>query len=286
MVRIGAHVSSSKSLDLVFDRAKDINANTIQFFVRSPRAWAWKEREDREKEKFLQKKDTSSIYPLVVHASYLFNLASEDENLRKRSIQGVVEEINLCEELNIEYYVIHAGKAKGQNEEKAIYNIIKSMEIIFSKTNLKNTTFLIETLAGQKGEIGKTTSEIKQLIEPFSMENLGVCLDTCHLYSAGYRINDEYEFKNYKDEFESLIGIKKIKVIHTNDSKTPFNSRKDRHEHIGKGSIGLKGFELFLNDEYFSKLPFIIETPKESNMDIINIKKLRNLVKAPVAQSG
>ncbi|WP_121923694.1 deoxyribonuclease IV [Hydrogenothermus marinus] len=286
MVKIGAHVSSSKSLDLVFDRGKEIGAETIQFFVRSPRAWAWKERTDKEKELFNKKRKETKINPLVVHASYLFNLASEDENLRKKSITGVIEELMLCEELNVQYYVIHAGKAKGQSEEKAINHILNAMEDIFKKVNLKNTTFLVETLAGQKGEIGKTTEEIKRLIEPFKTENIGVCIDTCHIYSAGYKINEKKGFNEYKKEVDSLIGLEKVKVIHCNDSKTPFNSHKDRHEHIGKGSIGLKGFELFLNDSYFSKLPFILETPKEDNMDIINIKILKSLIKAPVAQSG
>ncbi|RMD46096.1 MAG: deoxyribonuclease IV, partial [Aquificota bacterium] len=183
MVKIGAHVSSSKSLDLVFDRALEIKADTIQFFVRSPRAWAWKERDNIEKENFLKKKERFNISPLVVHASYLFNLASDDETLWKKSINGVIEELNLCEELGIDYYVIHAGKAKGQKEENAIKNILKAMETIFSKVSLKNTTFLPETLAGQKGEIGKTAKELKEIIKPFKTEKIGICLDTCHLYS-------------------------------------------------------------------------------------------------------
>ncbi|HIE58857.1 MAG TPA: deoxyribonuclease IV [Persephonella sp.] len=288
MVNIGTHVSSSKSIDLVFDRGLEVGANSIQFFVSSPRSWKLKERPDKEKEQFLMKKKKYNIFPTVVHASYLFNLASADEDLRKKSINGVINELKLCEELKIEYYVIHAGKAKGQNEEKAIKNILKSMEEIFSKINLRNTIFLVETLAGQKGEIGKTTEEIHKLIKAFETENIGVCLDTCHLYSAGYKINTEEGFYNYKKELSDIIGLDKIKIIHCNDSKTPFNSHKDRHEHIGKGSIGLEGFRLFLNDKDFSKLPFILETPKEKNWDEINIKTLRSLigVNVPVAQSG
>ncbi len=286
MVNIGTHVSSSKSIDLVFDRGLEVGARSIQFFVSSPRSWKWKERTDKEKELFFEKKEKFNISPLVVHASYLFNLASADENLRKKSINGVINELNLCEELKIDYYVIHAGKAKGQKEEKAIENILKSMEEIFLKVNLKNTVFLVETLAGQKGEIGKTTQEICQLVKPFESENIGVCLDTCHLYSAGYKINTEEGFKSYKEELKNIIGLEKVKVIHCNDSKTPFNSHKDRHEHIGKGSIGLEGFRLFLNDKDFSKLPFILETPKEGNWDEINIKTLKSLINVPVAQSG
>ncbi len=284
MVKIGTHVSSSKSLDLVFDRAKEVKASTIQFFLRSPRSWSWKERGEKELESFRLKKKSFGVNPIVVHASYLFNLASADEELRQKSIDGVVQELKLCEELGIEYYVIHAGKAKNQPEEKAVKNIISSLEQIFKKVPLKNTTFLVETLAGQKGEIGKTTEEIKTLLKPFETENIGVCIDTCHIFAAGYKINEEDGFKSYKQELENLIGLDRIKVIHCNDSKTPFNSRRDRHEHIGKGSIGLNGFKLFLNDPFFRTLPFILETPKSGNWDIININTLKSLIDAPVAQ--
>lgn len=284
MVKIGAHVSSSKSLDLVFDRGKEIGADTIQFFLSSPRSWAWKDRTEEEKVLFKEKRKKTGITPVVVHSSYLFNLASADKVLREKSIRGVINELNLCEELEIDYYVIHAGKAKGLDDKEAVKNIIDSMRYILSEVQLGRIVFLYETLSGQKGEIGKTTDEILALLEPFSEKNLGVCLDTCHLYSAGYKINDEEGFFRYKEEIKEKIGLEKVKVIHCNDSKTPFNSRRDRHEHIGEGSIGLKGFELFINDEYFSTLPFILETPKEGDMDLINMERLKNLIKAPVAQ--
>ena len=284
MVKIGAHVSSSKSLDLVFDRGKDIGADTVQFFVSSPRSWAWKERTEQEKDLFRKKRKQTGISPVIVHSSYLFNLASADEKLKRKSINGVIKELKLCEELNIDYYVIHAGKSKGLDEKQAIKNIIDSMRSIFSEIDLKHTTFLYETLAGQKGEIGKTTDELLMLIEPFSGKRIGVCIDTCHIYSAGYRINTEEGFYAYREELKEKIGLEKVKVVHCNDSKTPFNSHKDRHQNIGEGSIGLKGFELFINDEYFSNLPFILETPGGKEWDRINIERLKNLIKAPVAQ--
>jgi len=280
-MRLGTHVSSSKSLDMIFERAKEVNAETVQFFVRSPRMWAWKIRSDKEKNEFLRKKKIYNIEPLVVHASYLFNLASADKELWQKSVNGMVEELTLCEELGIEYYVIHAGKAKGQKTEVAIQNILNGLEEIFSQVQLKNTTFLIETLAGQQGEIGKTTEEIKILMEPFENKtNIGVCIDTCHIFAAGYKINEWEGFVQYKKELEDIIGLDKVKVIHVNDSKTPFNSRKDRHEHICKGYIGCKGFEYFVNDEFFSRLPFILETPKGGDWDLKNMETLRSLIHA------
>ena len=278
MVRIGAHVSSSKALDLVFDRGKEIGAETIQFFLNSPRSWKIKIRTDKEIENFLNKKNSHNIYPVVVHASYLYNLASDDIDLRKKSIKGVIEDLILCDELEIDYYVIHPGKAKGLKDEKAIENIKKSLEEIFLKTNVK-TIFLLETLAGQKGEIGKTTKELKELLSVIPEEKSGVCVDTCHIFSAGYKINTKEGFNNYKQEVETLIGLKKVKLIHCNDTKTPYNSKKDRHQHIGEGYIGIKGFEFFLNDSFFGKLPYIIETPKIGNYDQINMERLRKAIK-------
>ena len=283
MVNIGTHVSSSKSLDLVFERGVEVGASSIQFFVRSPRSWAWIERKDEEKQLFFEKREKYKIYPLVVHASYLFNLASFEEDLYKKSIEGVIQELKLCDELNIEYYVIHAGKSKGNPKEYAIGRILKAFEEVFSRLNLKNTTFLVETLAGQSGEVGSTLEEVYTLIKPFENVKIGVCVDTCHIFAAGYQINTEEGFNGFKKELSDYGLLEKTKVIHCNDSKTPCNSKKDRHEHIGKGYIGLEGFRLFLNDEDFSKLPFILETPKEGDMDKVNIDLLRSLINAPVA---
>ncbi len=285
MVKIGAHVSSSKSLDLVFDRAEEIGAKTLQFFLNSPRSWNIKERNEVEIERFLQKREKTGISPVVVHASYLYNLASENKELREKSINGVVNDLMLCDKLNVDYYVIHPGKAKGLDEKKAIENIKSSLIEVFSKYKPR-TIFLLETLAGQRGEIGKTTEELSDIISSLPEDIVGICLDTCHIFSAGYRINTEEGFFRYKEEFKSIIGLEKIKVVHCNDSKTPFNSRKDRHEHIGEGYIGIKGFKLFLKDEFFRELPYIIETPKEKNYDVININRLRKIAleDASVAQ--
>lgn len=279
MVKIGAHVSSSKSIDLIFDRGKEIGAETVQFFLTSPRSWHRKNRTDEEIEAFYQKRKSTGISPVVVHASYLYNLASDDPKLRKKSIDGVIEDLMQCDLLNVDYYVIHPGKAKGLSERKAIENIKKSLEEIFLKVDTK-TVFLLETLAGQKGEIGKTVEELAELLSVLPEGKSGICVDTCHIYSAGYKINTTDGFENFKQEIDHLIGLEKVKLVHCNDSKTPFNSKKDRHEHIGEGSIGLEGFRLFLNDEIFGQLPYIIETPKTDNYDVINIGRLRGLINA------
>lgn len=278
MINIGTHVSSSKSLDLVFDRGKEVGASSIQFFLSSPRSWHIPDRTDREKEAFIEKSKSYGIRPTVAHASYLFNLATDEEELFRKSVNGVIKELSLCEEIGIDYYVIHSGKTKGRSKEEGIKRIIHGLNIIFEKVQPKKCCFLLETLAGQKGEVGENTLELKKLIEPFKNLNIGVCIDTAHLFASGYHIDTKEGLESYKREFDTLIGLDRIKVIHCNDSKVPFASKKDRHEHIGKGFIGLKGFEILVNDEYLKSLPFILETPKEGNMDIINIRILQSLV--------
>ncbi|MCX7738817.1 MAG: deoxyribonuclease IV [Hydrogenothermaceae bacterium] len=277
MINIGTHVSSSKSLDLVFDRGREVRAQSIQFFLRSPRSWTSVERKEEEKELFVKKSRTYNISPKVAHASYLYNLASPDENLFNKSLNGVIQDLKLCEEIGIDYYVIHAGKTKGESKESGVERIKKAFEKIFRDIPLKRCCFLVETLAGQRGEVGESIHEIKQLIEPFEGVNIGVCIDTAHLFASGYRIDRENGLLEYKEVFDNLIGLEKIKLIHCNDSKVPFGSKKDRHEHIGKGFIRLEGFRVIVNDKLFRTLPFILETPKEGNMDIINIQKLREL---------
>lgn len=277
MINIGTHVSSSKSLDLVFDRGREVGANSIQFFLSSPRSWQIPKRTEREKDNFREKYKTYGIKPTVAHASYLFNLATDDENLFRKSINGVIEELTLCEEIGIDYYVIHSGKTKGKSKEEGIDRIIYALNIIFEKIQPNRCCFLFETLAGQRGEVGEKTAEIKELIQPFKRMNVGVCIDTAHLFASGYHIDTKEGLDIYKKEFDRMIGLDKIKVIHCNDSKVPFGSKKDRHEHIGKGFIGLEGFRVIINDTNLKNLPFILETPKEGNMDVINIKTLRSL---------
>lgn len=277
MINIGTHVSSSKSLDLVFDRGKELGVNSIQFFLRSPRGWTWTERSPAEKESFIKKSQEYGIKPTVAHASYLFNLASDEDGLFKKSIEGVIQELSLCEELGIDYYVIHSGKTKGRSKEEGIKRIHQALEMVFKQIEPKRCCFLFETLAGQRGEVGESIEELKKLMDPFTNMNVGICIDTAHLFAAGYPIHTKEGIESYKKDFDSLIGLDKIKVIHCNDSKVPFGSKKDRHEHIGEGFIGLDGFKVLVNDGFMKNLPFILETPKEGNMDIINIQRLRQL---------
>lgn len=276
MAFFGAHVSSAGSILKTFDRAEEISAEVFQFFLRSPRVWRWKEI-DGETKKAFKEKLREFRNPVMVHAPYLLNLASPKAELRKRSIDVFIEELKFCDEVGIHYYNFHPGTATGITEEEGLENIIRSLEEIFSRYEPKRTCILLENTAGERGDLGKSFRELKIITEAFKGVNLGVCLDTCHAFAYGYELNTRRGFEVFKKEIENTVGLETIKAIHCNDSKVPLGGRKDRHEHIGKGFIGLEGFRNFLKDDYFSRLPYYLETPKEGNMDLVNLKILREL---------
>ncbi|AAC07514.1 deoxyribonuclease IV [Aquifex aeolicus] len=276
MALFGAHVSSAGSILKTFKRAKDIGAEVFQFFLRSPRAWYWKGVDKETKQAFIEKlKDFKN--PVMVHAPYLLNLASPNEELREKSVKVFLEELKFCDEVGIHFYNFHPGTAKGISDEEGLRNVIKSLEEVFSEYTPKFTTVLLENTAGERGDLGKNFKELKEIMNVFRGIKLGVCLDTCHAFAYGYEINTKEGFENFKREIEKMVGLESVKAVHANDSKVPLGGRKDRHEHIGKGYIGLEGFKNLLKDEYFSTLPYYIETPKENNMDPVNLSVLREI---------
>ncbi len=276
MPSIGIHVSSAGGISKTFERAKELQAQCFQFFLRSPRSWQFKGISKEEILAFTELKKKWN-YPLMVHAPYLLNLASPDKNLREKSIQVFLEELKICDELRIEFYNFHPGTAKGISDDEGIKLVIDSLEKIFISYKPKNTTVLLENTAGEKGDIGKNLEELGIIISNFPEERIGVCIDTCHAFAYGYDIRDKRGFSQFKLSVEKTIGLERVKAIHANDSKVPLGARKDRHQHLGLGYIGNRGFALFLNDEYFSTLPYYLETPKEGNWDEINLKHLRDL---------
>jgi len=273
---IGAHVSSAGSILNTFQRARDIGAQVFQFFLRSPRAWAWKGVEEGVIESF-KKELLRFKNPVMVHAPYLINLASVDDNLRRKSVKLVVEELSLCDMLGIHFYNLHPGTAKGISTEEGLKNIIRSLSEVFGECEPKKTVLLLENTAAERGSLGKNFLELSLIMKGLKSPKVGVCLDTCHAFASGYRINERKGFEDFLREAERMVGLESIKAIHANDSKFPLGSGKDRHEHIGKGFIGIEGFRNFLSHEYLGNLPYYIETPKENGMDKVNMEILRGL---------
>ncbi len=276
MALFGAHVSSAGSILNTFDRAKDIGAEVFQFFLRSPRVWRWRGVSNELVNKFSERLREFGN-PVMVHAPYLLNLASANEDLRRKSINVFLEELRFCDSVGIDFYNFHPGTAKGIDEETAMRNILSSLEEIFSRYEPCRTTVLLENTAGERGDMGKSFSELARIIDRFPGLRLGVCLDTCHAFAHGYEINTPEGFDRFLREVEETVGFERVMAVHANDSKVPLGAKRDRHEHIGDGYIGLDGFRNLLKHEHFGKLPYYIETPKTDDMDVVNLNRLREL---------
>ncbi len=280
-MRYGFHLSISKGLANVPEKAREMGCTTVQIFSGNPRGWQKKEPDKKELILFKQKMKEYDIKPLVVHMPYLPNPASPDKNLYKKSLNSLISEFQKAGQMNAEYVNIHIGKAMGSPLEKAINRVVKAINTTFRKVN-NNVMLLLENTAGQGTEIGNKFEQIKSIIDKISdKKRIGVCLDTAHLFAAGYDLRDKARVKQTFTEFDRIIGLSYLKVIHYNDSLTEFNSRKDRHQHIGKGEIGEKGMKAIVLYKPITHLPFIMETPmKKPNDDLMNLKRLRRYIGA------
>jgi len=261
---IGAHVSIAKSIDLCFDRAREIGANTIQIFTRSTSQWRIPPLKENGVEKFREKHGAFEIDPIVVHMPYLPNPSSPDPELHKRAINQISQEVERCHVLGAQYLVTHLGSHKGSGMVKGVQNVVKVLKAVCTKTKkIDDVQILLENTAGGTNSVGgdfETIGTIFNRLEKFD-EKLGVCFDTCHAFAAGYDLRTKDAVKQTLDSFNDKIGIERLKVFHVNDSKGELGNHKDRHEHIGLGKIGLEGFKVLLNEKRIKNKAFILETP-------------------------
>ncbi len=276
MALFGAHVSAAGSVLETFSRAEELSAETFQFFLRSPRVWGWKGVSNKLVEEFRRRR---SLFcgPVAVHAPYLLNLASPDGDLRKRSVEVLVQELEFCNRAGVDFYVFHPGSATRADRREALRNVLLSLEEIFRLHEPEKTVLLVENTAGGGDTLGGSLEELGEIVSAFPDSRLGVCLDTCHAFAYRYRIDTETGFARFLKELERKVGLERVKLIHANDSRAPAGSKVDRHEHIGEGYIGPAGFANFLHHEYLSELPYCIETPKTDGMDRVNLRRLREL---------
>ncbi len=273
---IGAHLSIANGIDGLIEQIKDLNINVFQFFLSAPQNWKSSIFTDDYVEEFHNLR--KYVKAIAVHSPYIVNLASLNDKLRNISKHKIHNEVKLANTLGIDYYIIHPGSPKCDNPDAGIQRLSASLNSIIAKINNLNTKILIEWSVGEGFEIGKNIREIKSIIEQISYKNnIGICLDTCHMFGSGINVSDKPCFDKFKLELKNNNLLESVKVVHANDSKGTLGSKKDRHEHIGKGHIGIEGFKNFIQDDYFSTLPFIIETPKKDNMDKVNIGVLKKL---------
>jgi deoxyribonuclease IV len=279
---LGAHMSIAGEVGEALTRGKQVGCECIQIFTKSSRQWASKPYSKEEIDKFKRNQIETGIRTVIAHDSYLVNLGAPDEAMRLKSVKGFIDELHRCEALGVPILVAHPGSHVGSGIENGIKTIAKSIDEAHAATKGFNVKIALEITAGQGSNLGHTFEQMAQILDAVvENERLRLCFDTEHAFAAGYDIRTPEEYENTFSELDKLIGIKKLAAFHLNDSIKEFHSRVDRHQHIGKGFIGLDPFRRILNDERFFGLPMCLETPKGPDMkeDIENLATLRGLFK-------
>ena len=278
----GAHESISGGVFNAITRGQEATCDTVQIFNKSNSQWRAKKLTPEEVDQYFAAIEETGVTVACSHSSYLINLASPDEALQTKSRNSLQEETERCNLLKVPNLIFHPGSHVGSGEEPGMDRIAENMNQVLASVPDNTVTLCLETTAGQGSNLGYTFEQIATMMDRVEdKDHVGVCLDTCHIFAAGYAITDAKDYKKTIKQFNDTIGLDNLKIVHTNDSKTEFGSKKDRHEHIGEGHIGIEAFRNFVNDKRFKNIPFILETPKEKDLaeDVENLKKLRSLVK-------
>lgn len=276
-MRLGFHVSIAGKIYEAVNRAKGLGSETMQIFSRNPRGWQALRLNKDDVEEFKRRRKRERIFPLFVHIPYLINLASPDKELYARSINAYIEDIMRADLLGADFFVTHLGNHMGEGEENGIKRFEDALNIVIDKIAPK-TIILLETTAGSGSSLGYRFEHIARIINGIEhKDKIGVCLDTQHIYAAGYDIVND--LNGTISAFDGIMGLEKLEAIHLNDSKSALGSRVDRHEHIGKGKIGLSAFGRILNHPKLQHLPFVMETPEMSpKADRKNMRVVRKLL--------
>ncbi len=276
-MKFGFHISIAGGLSRVCARAENLQCETIQIFTRSPRAWKLTPLDEYEVNSFVQNIRDSGIAPVFVHAPYLPNLAGSDV---VRSVDAIVADAQRCYRLKVNYLIVHVGRAKGASQIQAIRRVAQNINRVLERMP-ESVMLLLENTAGMGSEIGYRFEHIRDIMEQLEdSDRVGVVLDTAHLFEAGYDLRTKKGLDETLSCFDRTVGMSRLRLLHLNDSVTELGSRIDRHWHIGKGRIGLRGFRGVVNHTLLRRLPGIMETPRKSYMDdISNMKTIRSLVK-------
>lgn len=276
MLNIGCHLSSSKGFKNMGENALKIGANTFQFFTRNPRGSKAKDIDEKDVKEFLELAKENNFGKILAHAPYTLNPCSADDRNREFAIEIMKDDLNRMEYIPHNLYNFHPGNHVKQGVEAGIEYIVYALNSILKEE--QTTKVLLETMSGKGTEIGRNFEEIAEIIKGVSLkDHIGVCLDTCHIYDAGYDIVNELD--KVLDEFDRIIGLDKLCAIHLNDSKNPFKSHKDRHETIGEGYIGLDAISNIINHKNLCHLPFFLETPNELEGHKREIELLKSVYK-------
>lgn len=262
-MRLGMHVSIAGGVDLAIARGVALRCEAIQIFNKNNNQWKAFTLADDVVVRYKRALKASAIRPVVSHASYLINLATTDQALWEKSRDSFAEELERCDRLGVPYLVVHPGSHMGAGEETGIARVAQALNEIYARHKFKCVT-CIEHTAGQGNHIGYKFEHLAAIRKQMGdKKKFGVCLDTCHLVAAGYDYSTPEKYAAMMRAFDKTVGLKTLKVVHFNDSKTPLGSRVDRHDHIGKGTVGKSGFRSFLTDPRLSEIPGLLETPTD-----------------------
>ena len=278
---LGAHMSVNGGIDTAFERGERAGCRTMQVFVKNNNRWSAKPLSDGDVQRYKSAAGASTISPVVAHAAYLINLCAADKSILDRSRIAFADELQRCDLLGITALIVHPGSHVGAGEEHGIRLIAESLNRIHDATPGIHVLTTLETTAGQGSALGYKFEQLGRMIDLVERkERMAICMDTCHIFAAGYPIATEDGWEATMRSFHEIIGLERLVAIHVNDSKKDFGSRVDRHEHIGKGRIGKAAFRSLMNDRRLEHVPKILETPKSEDMheDVRNMKVLRSLI--------
>ena len=276
---IGAHISTQGGLHTIFERASAVNASAVALFAKNSNQWKGKTLTDEDCATFASLR---TVTPLLTHASYLINLATIDEELHRKSIAALIDELDRAERLGIHAVVLHPGAHLGAGPDAAIEKIARSLDRVHAAIPNHRVVTLLETSAGQGSYVGCTFEELGRMIKLVDdPKRVGICFDTCHVFAAGYELRTRDAYNRTIDELERHVGLENVGAFHLNDSKKGLGSRVDRHQNIGQGELGLEPFRFLLNDPRFARIPKVIETPKtiDTISDRRNLRRLRSLMR-------
>lgn len=262
-------------------RGHSIGCDAVQIFTRNANRWRSKELTSQQIEDFQQARAATGIHPIVAHSSYLINLATPDDDLWQRSVEALILEMRRCQQLGVRDYVLHPGAHRGSGEVAGLCRVATALSAALSATAGAEVRVLLENTAGQGSSLGYTFEHLAWLVgHTEGTERLGVCFDTAHALAAGYEFRQAESYAAMWEHFCDIIGLTRLHAIHLNDSKRDLASRVDRHEHIGKGYVGLEAFRMLVNDRRLRSVPMLLETPKGPDMleDVENLALLRDLI--------
>lgn len=278
-MKLGLHLSIKESIARVIPRAVEKGCNTFQMFSRNPRGWHSKELERSRIDDFRRRLKESEIWPVFIHTPYLLNLASPKKDVYRRSLKALMEELRRAEKLGVPYVVTHLGSHLGYGKKGGFQRIVDAINNSFAKVE-NDVTLLLENTAGTRNSMGSSFEDVRDILSRIhDRKRVGVCFDTCHAFAAGYDLVSNGAVKHTLSRFESVIGLEWLKLVHLNDCKSGFGSKLDRHEHIGMGRMGERGFRNILGSELGSR-PLILETPIDGRRsDLENLDKVRELAR-------